>query len=398
MMLLEHMGKAEIAARGVPVPRGHVCATPEEAAAAAAELGGPAVAKAQVPAGGRGKAGGVIPVDGPDAAAEAAGQLLGRPLVGHVVRSVLVEERLQIARELFLGLAVDPASAGYLALFSAEGGIDVEEVATQAPGRVRRLWIDPLAGLTAEHAAALFGDLGDELALTPPSAPLRRRAGEGPGVRASLSDILAKLYETFVACDALIAEVNPLAVLSDGRIVAADCRMEVDDDSLFRQRAYGAYREAQMDEREREANQIGVSYVALGGDVGLIASGAGLGMASLDMLGLAGLSPANFLDTGGGITRELMRRAVQLTLYPEGVRGELINLYGGINPMVEAALGIVDALREMPERKPVVVKLLGNRQEEAWSILEAEGVPVVKRVRTEDAARKLAEILTGVVG
>lgn len=217
-------------------------------------------------------------------------------------------------------------------------------------------------------------------------------------MRASLSDILAKLYETFVACDALIAEVNPLAMLSDGRIVAADCRMEVDDDSLFRQQAYGAYREAQMDEREREANQIGVSYVGLGGDVGLIASGAGLGMASLDMLGLADLSPANFLDTGGGITRELMRRAVQLTLYPEGVRGELINLYGGINPMVEAALGVVDALREMPVRKPVVVKLLGNRQEEAWGILEAEGVPVVKRVRTEDAARKLAEILTGVVG
>ena len=378
MMLLEHEGKAELAARGLPVPEGYLAATPAEAAEAAALLGRPAVVKAQVPAGGRGKAGGIIAVDSPAAAAEAAAQLLGRPLVGHVVRSVLVEERLAIKQELFLGLAVDPASAGYLALFSTEGGVNIEEVAATAPARVRRLWIDPLAGLPAEAGMALCGDLVAN------NAVARR-----------LSEVFATLYRVFVERDAIIAEINPLAWLADGSLVAADCRMEVDDDALFRQQQFQAYREAQMDEREREAHRIGVSYVGLDGDVGLIASGAGLGMASLDMLKLAGLNPANFLDTGGGITRELMRRAVQLTLYPEGVRGEMINLYGGINPMVEAAHGIVDALREMPARKPLVVKLLGNRQEEAWAILEGEGVPVAKSVRTEEAARKLAALLAG---
>ncbi len=383
MMLLEHLAKSQIAERGIPTPRSILAATPDEAAAAARQLGGPVVVKAQVPAGGRGKAGGVVRADGPDSAAAAAGRLLGRPLVGHVVRSVLVEEALPIAQELFLGLAVDPASAGYVALFSTAGGINVEDVAARTPAQVRRAWIDPLVGLTAEHAAALFGGPGDGAL---------REAREG-GAGLSLADVLARLYDAFVGCDALIAEINPLAVLADGRLVAADCRMEVDDDSLFRHPALKEYRESLLEGREREAYEIGVSYVALDGDVGLIGSGAGLGMASVDMLKLAGLSPANFLDTGGGITRDLMRRAVELTLYPDHVRGELINLYGGINPMVDAALGIVDALRAMPERKPVVVKLLGNRQEEAWAILEAEGVPVVKRVHTEEAARKLAELL-----
>ncbi len=375
MMLLEHVGKAELAARGLPVPAGYLAATPDEAAQAAARLGGRAVVKAQVPAGGRGKAGGIVPVEGAEAAAEAAARLLGRPLVGHVVHSVLVEERLPIVQELFLGLAVEPASAGYLALFSSEGGINVEEVAAKTPARVRRLWVDPLVGLPADAGRTLCEGLVE------------------PAVARRLAEALTVLYRTFVECDALMAEVNPLALLADGRLVAADCRLEVDDDALYRQPSYQAYREAQMDERERAAHAIGVSYVGLDGDVGLIASGAGLGMASLDMLKLAGLSPANFLDTGGGITRELMRRAVGLTLGPAHVRGELINLYGGINPMVEAALGIVDALQEMPARKPLVVKLLGNRQEEAWAILGAEGVPVVKSVRTEEAAQKLASLL-----
>lgn len=375
MMLLEHMGKAELLARGMPVPRGFVATTPAEAASAAEELGGGVVVKAQVPAGGRGKAGGIILVDGPEQAAAAAEKLLGKPLVGHTVNAVLVEEKLPIERELFLGLAVDPGSAGYVALFSTEGGINIEEVAAKTPDKVRRLWIDPLAGLEAAEPQKLFEGMVD--------AALAKR----------LQEVLAILYAVFVARDALIAEINPLVVLADGRLVAADCRMEVDDDSLFRQQDLKAYKESLMDERERKAAEIGITYVALDGDIGLIGSGAGLGMASLDMLKLAGLSPANFCDTGGGITRELMRRAVQLTLYPEHVRGELINLYGGINPMVEAALGIVDALKEMEVRKPIVVKLLGNRQAEAWEILEAEGVPVIKTVHTEEAAQKLASLV-----
>ena len=362
-------------------PRGFLATTPAEAAEAAARLGGPAVVKAQIPAGGRGKAGGIIPVANPAEAEAAATKLLGRPLLKHVVKAVLVEERLSIARELFLGLAAEPASAGHLALFSTEGGVNIEEVAARTPARVRRLWIDPLVGLPADAApASLCGDLVE------------------PAMVARLAEVLKGLYATFVGCDAIIAEINPLVVLSDGRLVAADCRMEVDDDSLYRQAAFKPHKEAQLDEREKLAASIGVSYVGMDGDVGVIASGAGLGMASLDMLSLAGLSPANFLDTGGGITRELMRRAVEMTLGPANVKGELINLYGGINPMVEAALGIVDALNAMPERKPLVVKLLGNRQAEAWAILEQEGIQVAKTVRTEEAAHRLAAMLAGQEG
>jgi succinyl-CoA synthetase beta subunit len=294
------------------------------------------------------------------------------------VRALLVEECLDIRQELFLGLAVEPASGGYLALFSDQGGINIEEVAARTPASVRRLWLDPLQELPADAAQQLAGGLLDAALVS------------------QLQGVLAGLWQTFRACDALIAEINPLAVLADGRLLAADCRMEVDDDSLYRQRQWQGYQESLLDARERQARQIGVSYVALDGDVGLIASGAGLGMASLDMLRLAGLEPANFLDTGGGINRQLMRQAVELTLGPAQVRGGLINLYGGINPMVEAALGIVDALQSMPVRKPLVVKLLGNRQEEAWSILEAEGIPVVKVVRTEDAARQLATLVAEV--
>ncbi len=378
MMLLEHMGKAELAARGLPVPRGIVVTSHDAAYEAAVALGGRVVVKAQIPVGGRGKAGGILRVPNPSAASMAAGSLLHKKLLGHQVRSVLVEERLNIVQELFLGLAVEPGSGRYLALFSDQGGINIEEVATQTPARVRRLWLDPLQGLPADAARQLAAGLVEE-ALLP-----------------ELEKILAGLYGAFRERDAIIAEINPLALLADGRLVAADCRMEVDDDALYRQPQWQTYKQSLLDERERRAQEIGVSYVALDGDVGLIASGAGLGMASLDMLRLAGLEPANFLDTGGGINRELMRRAVELTLYPDGVRGELVNLYGGINPMVEAALGIVDALVAMPRRKPLVVKLLGNRQEEAWAILEAEGVPVVKVVQTENAAGKLAELLAGV--
>ncbi|MHB1134615.1 MAG: succinate--CoA ligase subunit beta [Chloroflexota bacterium] len=378
MMLLEHLGKTELAARGVPVPRGLVASTRERVCEAAIALGGAVVVKAQIPAGGRGKAGGIVRVPNPAAAGVAAGSLLDKPLLGHTVRSLLVEECLEIRQELFLGLAVEPASGGYLALFSDQGGINIEEVAAQTPASVRRLWLDPLQALPGDAAQQLASGLLDA-ALLP-----------------QLQAVLAGLWQTFRERDALIAEINPLALLADGRLVAADCRMEVDDDALYRQRQWQDYQESLLDARERQARQIGVSYVALDGDVGLIASGAGLGMASLDMLRLAGLEPANFLDTGGGINRELMRQAVELTLGPEQVRGELINLYGGINPMVEAALGIVDALRAMPARKPLVVKLLGNRQEEAWSILEAEGVPVVKIVRTEDAARQLATLVAEV--
>ncbi len=376
MMLLEHLGKAELKAHGIPAPQGIVATTPAEARAAAERLAAPAVVKVQIPVGGRGKAGGIILVANPDEAEAAAARLLGSTMLKHKVGAVLVEEQLQIAQELFLGFAVDPGESCYLALFSTEGGINIEETAAKTPHKVRRLKIDPARGLPLDVGEKLFGGLVKDVSVV-----------------ASLTDIVAKLFATFVERDAIIAEINPLVILQDGRVIAADSRMEVDDDALYRQPQLKDYAESLLDDKERLAKEIGVTYVAMEGDVGLIASGAGLGMASLDMLKLAGLEPANFLDTGGGINRELMRRAVLLTLGPDSVRGELINLYGGINPMVEAALGIVDALKEMPRRKPIVVKLLGNREQEAWAILEAENVAVAKVVRTEEAAHKLAELI-----
>ena len=376
MILPEHIGKAKLQQFGVPVPWGLVASSADEAFAIAQELGTPAAIKAQVPTGRRGKAGGIRFALTPEEAREASGGLLGSSLLGHPIRSVLVEERADIRQEMYLSLTVDAGRGNHLAIFSPRGGVEVEELAASDQSSIHKLAIDPLTGLPADlEAMTLFREMADA---------------------ERLRQLLADLYDAYVQMDCILAEVNPLALTADGRLMALDCKIEVDDNALYRHPDLQQIKYQGMDERERRADDLGVTYVALDGDVAVVGSGAGLGMATLDIIRLAGMEPANFLDTGGGVTRDLVYGAVRLVLEPEHVRGGMINLYGGINPMVAAAQGIVTALEEDEGlRKPLVVKVLGNQQEEAWGLLERAGIPVVKTVRTEDAARELAAMLGG---
>ncbi len=375
MVLFEHIAKGKLAEYDLPIPKGALARSAQEAREIARALGGPVVIKAQVPAGGRGRAGGVKMARTPQEAEALARELIGGELLGYSVQGVLVEERLEIDQEFYLGLTIDPSVGSGLLLFSQMGGVEVEELAEEHPEKLHRLSIASYPELEKCMDVWLEG-IGLEAKL---SQPLQR--------------FISRSYRAFEELDLFLLEINPLVVLPGGELVAADCKMELDDNSLFRHPEFKELKGQLMTEREREALCIGVSYVEMEGDVALIASGAGLGMASLDMMRQAGMNPANFLDTGGGISRELMEGAVKFVLAPKEIRGVLINLYGGINPMVEAAEGIVAALAQMKQPKLMVVKLVGNRQEEAWEILEELGIPVVKTVHTEEATRLLAQIL-----
>jgi succinyl-CoA synthetase beta subunit len=359
--LHEWEGKELFREAGIAVPRGKVAHCPEEAARLAGELGGEVVVKAQVLAGGRGRAGGIRRATTPAEAGARAAELLQGRIKGCAPEGVLVEERLEIARELYLGLAVDGVEGRPAVVVSAEGGVDIEEVAARRPGAVRRAHLDPLAGMDRALAGELTEGLG-----TPGAA-----------------EVLLRLYQIFALNEALIAEINPLALLPDGRLAALDAVVEIDDAALFRlPRWQGRARPA-----PGETRVGGMTFVELEGEIGLVCSGAGLGMATMDLIARAA-RPANFLETGGGITRELMAQAMRLVLERPGLKGVLINIYGGINPIHEGALGVAEVMAEGVE-VPVVAKALGNRQEETWAILEKAGVEVVRELETEKAVAAL---------
>lgn len=377
MRLLEHRGKEILRRYGIETPQGIVARTPEEAREAASKLG-PVVVKAQIPIGGRGKAGGIRPAEDPAEAYECASELLGSTIRGFNVQSILIEEKVALEQELYLGFTIDNRHGVSVLMFCPSGGMDIEGVAASHPELVYKLEL-PVGARLAEYEAR----------------GLIRRAGFQGKTLVQLASVAAKLYQCFVDYDLVVAEINPLGILADGRVVAADCKMEVDDNSLFRHPELGSEQAEFQDPLEREASEIGVTYIKLDGDIGLIASGAGLGMNTMDLILEAGHRPANFLETGGGITRELMRRAVLLVAKHEGVEGLLVNLYGGVNPLVAAAEGVVDGVKALPKNLPVVVKALGNQQEEAHAVLEAAGIPVIKTIRTEDAVANLVRQLEG---
>jgi len=355
--LHEWEGKGLFREAGIAVPRGEVAQGSEEAVCIAGELGGAVVVKAQVLAGGRGHAGGICKAGTPKEAGEVAAQLLHTPIKGCFPEGVLVEERLEIARELYLGLAVDGVEGRPAVVVSGEGGVDIEAVAARRPGAVRRAHLDPLAGMDRALAAELTAGLG------------------APGA----AEVLCCLYEVFAENEALIAEINPLALLPDGRLVALDAVVEIDDAALFRLPRWQG--------RAKKAAGLGMTFVELEGEIGLVCSGAGLGMATMDLIAERA-RPANFLETGGGITRELMAQAMRLVLGRPGLKGVLINIYGGINPIHEGALGVAEVMAEGVE-VPVVAKALGNHQEETWAILEKAGVEVVRESETEKAVAAL---------
>lgn len=382
MMLLEHEGKMLLAQMGLTVPRGRVAFSASEAGTVARELGGPVVVKAQVPFGGRGRAGGVVAAGTPEEAEAAAVRLFGVGLQGRAVPAVLIEERLALAHELYLAVTVDGSAGAALLLFSWHGGVDVEEAAVRA-GEEGSLRVFPLSpfDLVREHQLRSF----------------LRSAGLRGGVLVEVTRFAWTLYHLARSHDLTLVEVNPLGVTAEGRVVAVDAKVVADPAAAFRRPPWQVEEREPEDELERLAQKLEVTYVRLKGNVGIVASGAGLGMCTMDLIRQRGLEPANFLETGGGITQDLMRGAVRLVVQHPGVWGVIVNLYGGVNPLVAAAEGIVDALGDLPQGLPLVVKALGNEQEKAWEILRAAGVHVVESVRTEVAVDCLADLMGGSV-
>ncbi len=364
MRLHEYEGKALLREAGIEVPTGEVVTDAQEAARAAQRLGLPVVLKVQVLAGGRGHAGGIEVTHDMEQTRSRAAAMLQRPCRGLLPTELLVEAHVPIAAELYAAVTIDPVRGAPLLLLGA-GGIDIEAHARTGVAPWQHL-VNPLTGPVAADVAAWVGGTGLE------------PAGE-------LTRILLCLWAVFAAQQALTVEVNPLAVLTDGRVVAVDAVIEVDDTARelaglpLRDTGGGARRE----------RYGGMTFVELGGDVGIICSGAGLGMATMDLIS-ARATPANFLETGGGITRELMACAMKRVLACPGVRGVLINVYGGINPIHEGALGVADVMAAGVD-VPVVAKALGNHQEETWEILQAAGVTVVADVATETAVKVLLD-------
>jgi succinyl-CoA synthetase beta subunit len=376
MRLHEHEAAGLFRQAGVPVPPFAVATTPDEAAAAVERVGLPAVVKAQVLVGSRGKGGGIAFADTAEEVRRTSAALLGKSVRGFTVGSVMVARKVPIAREVYAGVTIDPAAGAVSVLLATAGGIEVEQTAREHPEALFRRTVVPpreLRGYAARALAMEAGFRGD--------------------LAVKLGEVLVALYRVFRRMDGLIAEVNPLVVTPDGELSAVDAVFEVDDSALFRHPELPADGLSRIEDAlERAGKRIGVSYVELDGDIGIIASGAGLGMATMDLVGQR-LRPANFLETGGGITEDLMYRTTNLVLDKPGLKGLLINLYGGINPIHEGAKGIVKALKERGTGIPVVAKALGNRQEETWATLREAGVVIVTDITTEAAVDALCVAL-----
>ena len=376
MRLHEHEAARLFQQAGVPVASFAVARTADEAVAALAKVELPVVIKAQVLVGSRGKHGGIVMADTAEEVRAKTAALIGSSVRGFRVESVMISKRVSIARELYAGVTVDAVAGAITVILGTAGGIDVETVAKERPEALFRKTVVPPAELRGYDARALA-----------------REAGFRGDLMVKIADVLVSLYRAFRKYDALIAEVNPLVVTTEETLCAVDAVLEVDDSALFRHPEMPKDTLARIEHPiERAAKQIGVSYVDLDGDIAIISSGAGLGMATMDVVGQR-LKPANFLETGGGITEELMYKTTDLVLQKPGLRGLLINLYGGINPIHEGAKGIVRLLKEKQVTIPVVAKALGNRQEETWATLREAGVIIVTDITTEAAVDALCAAL-----
>ena len=366
MKIHEYQAKRLLARHGVPVPRGGAADTPEEAAKLAAELGGRAVVKAQVHAGGRGKAGGVKLTASPEEAAAFAASILGESLVtaqtgpeGVPVRKVLVEETLDVAKELYLAMVIDGAAEGAVAIASESGGVEIEEVADTNPELILRVAVDPAIGLQAYQGRRLAYGLNVDAALVRPVAAL-----------------VENLYRAFRENDCSLAEINPLVITADGRALAADAKVDFDDDALFRHPDFAELHDPeQEDPGEVEARKYDINYVKLDGSVGCIVNGAGLAMATMDVALAGGAKPANFLDIGGGADEDKVARALSIVLADRSVELVLVNIFGGILRCDVAARGFVQAARAQPEAmRPMVVRMLGTNAEEGRRIITESGL------------------------
>jgi succinyl-CoA synthetase beta subunit len=376
MRLYEYEAKELFKNYGIPVPEGKVVFSTEEAVEAAICIGFPLVIKAQVLVGGRGKAGGVKFVHNLNEVEDISSKMLKVDIWGYEVQGLLVEKGLNIENELYLGVTIDGSTGRNIALVSFEGGVEIEDTARNYPSKMFSLEVDVFKGLRSYDARFLAKKLGLE-------GEKLLKAG----------NILYRLGNLSRDYDALIAEINPLIITDGGEIFAADAVLQLDDSSLFRHPVFKSKAlERIPDDLEREAKKVGVTYVNLDGNIGLICSGAGLGMATMDMI-RKNAEPANFLETGGGMTKELMAGALRVVMKKKNIKAVLINIYGGINPIHEGAKGIVQVIKEDKIEVPIVAKALGNRQEETWNILERGGVRVIKESRTIKAVEELFKVI-----
>ena len=381
MNLHEYQSKALFADFGIPVPEGRIAATAEEAVAAAEALGGELwVVKAQVHAGGRGKAGGVKLARSTDEVAQHAEAMLGTQLVTHQsgpeglpIDTVYVEQGSSIDRELYLSLLVDRDSERVVIMASAAGGMDIEQVAEETPEQILTAALHPAAGLSDYQAREIGFGLG-----------LNKQQ------QRELGDILAKLVKLFHDCDASLVEINPLITTGEGNVVALDAKINVEDNALFRQKAIEELRdEAQEDEKEREARDHDLNYVSLDGNIACMVNGAGLAMATMDLIKLHGGEPANFLDVGGGATAERVTEAFKIILANEKVEAILVNIFGGIVRCDLIAEGIIAAVRDVGVEVPVVVRLEGTNVKRGRQLLADNDLPITAADDLTDAAKKV---------
>ncbi len=377
MKLYEFEGKALFRRMDIPTPRGYVAGTLEETKKAGKELGFPVVVKSQVLGGGRGKAGGIRFAHDEDELIHLSRELLGTRCGDEKVEKLLIEEKLSISRELYMGITLDPQVSLPVLMLSGHGGMEVEELAQRFPRELFRKSLDPMEEQRPYHMMEMVlktGLQGQEMV--------------------QVSTILLNLVKCYVAFEAVTAEINPLIIDSEGEVFAADAKLEIDDSALFRLKEVRSFKRNRKpgNSLEAEAMSAGVSYVRMnGGNIGLIAGGAGLGMASMDMISAYGGRPANFLDLGGDATPSKTAAALRIVLKTPGVEGVLINAYGGINNCEAMAKGIIQVIEDLNPPQTVVVKMRGHSQEQGWALLEAGNVPIVKFGTTEEAVILLLE-------
>jgi len=381
MDLYEHQGKELFAEHGIPLVEGFVAESAIEARHAAERLGGRVAVKAQVQIGGRGKAGGIALVETAEEAEAAAERILTEGFRGTPVNRVLVERMVEIAEQFYAAITLDRSAQRYLAMVSSEGGMDIEEVARVKPAAIRRSEVDPLLGLRTYQSRYLVGHL-----------PVAAREGT--------AGILRSMYDVVTSADATLVEINPLALLIGGVVVALDSKVTIDDNALWRHPDLAALRSTfPVDPTQARANEKGLQYVKLDGEVGIIGNGAGLVMATLDVVTQAGGRPANFLDVGGGASADLMATSLEVVLSDPAVRSVLVNIFGGITRGELVAQGIVEALSRVDARVPIVVRLDGTNAEQGRRILQEAGHPQIVPAPTMlEAARKAVELAGATTG
>ena len=383
MDLYEYQAKQLFGKHGLPVTAGDVCSDINAAVAMSESIGGPVVVKAQVKTGGRGKAGGVKLAKDPAETREVATAILGMDIKGHTVHKVLVAHAADIAEEYYVSFLLDRANRAFLAMDSVEGGVEIEEVAVNNPDALAKIRVDALVGVTPEIAREIAA-----------------AAKFDEAIQAQVADILVKLWEVMVAEDATLVEVNPLVLTPTGEVLALDGKVTIDDNAGYRQPEQAGFDDSAADDIETRAKAMGLNYVKLQGDVGIIGNGAGLVMSTLDVVAYAGeefgnIKPANFLDIGGGASAEVMANGLDIVLNDPDVQAVFVNIFGGITSCDAVANGILQAVDQLGERvtKPIVARIDGNNAVEGRAILNNANHEFIELVDTMDAAaRRVAEL------